>query len=81
MMKIQAAVCVDVELDIRTDRLAHGMHTRRIRLNDSGQWFRLAARERFVADHHLQPPIALLHPELCSGRELLPIEEIEPNVA
>src|SRR5207244_10879579 len=50
---------------------------RRILADDVGERSIVAVAQRLVADDHLQPPVALRHPELGSDGKLRAIEKIE----
>ena len=62
VMEVEAAIGVDVELDVGPDCFAHRTHARRVLPDDLRERSGLASTQRLVADHHLQPPVALRHP-------------------
>ncbi len=78
MEQVEAAVGVDVQLDVGAHGLAHGRDAAHVLGDDFVERARfVAARERMVADRHLQALEALRHPQLGGGRELVALEEAE----
>ena len=75
MKVIEAAVCIYVKGNSRANCLANSADTHLVFRDDFREGARrIPARERLMAHHHFQPPVALAYPEFCRCGQLLSVE-------
>ena len=75
MEQVEVAVCIDEQLDLRPDRIAHRGNARRVLLDHVVQGALIAPAQRLVSDRHLQAREALRDPMPRGRGELRAIEE------